>query len=336
MAADNAQRRVIAAYPAECQPQQVRFLGGAGGFSGAQFWLLDSPLGRLCLRRWPREHPRRERLEFIQAVLWHVHQEGFRRLPLPLETRTHAGYVVEAGHLWELTPWLPGRADYHAAPSPRRLSNAVSTLAEFHRAAVSFPLPERGPAVSTGVSERLQLLCRCTPQRLDELATASRPSDWPELDSRRQQWLSLFPLSREEVLHSLVQAARLEVPLQPCIRDIWHDHVLFVGDEVSGLVDFGALRPESVAADLARLLGSLAGDDGSDWQLGLEAYQKIRPLSVAEALLVTAFDRSQVLLASLSWLEWIYLEGRRFDDRTAVLARLDENLERLAKLTARA
>lgn len=83
-----------------------------GGFSGAELWHLHAPRGPLCLRRWPAGHPSHERLEFIQAVLWHVDQEGFHRIPVPLETRHHHGYVLHAGHLWELAPRCRTRPSY--------------------------------------------------------------------------------------------------------------------------------------------------------------------------------------------------------------------------------
>ena len=332
MAAERTYQRVLAAYPADCQPRTVDFLAAAGGFSGAQFWRLLTPRGPLCLRRWPREHPSREQLEFIQAVLWHVHQEGFRLVPLPLETREHAGYVCEAGHFWELTPWLPGSADFRLSPSPGKLPAALATLAGFHRASASFPLPTRGPLASPGILDRAQRLRGWTAGKLDSLATAIRPADWPQLAPRARRLRELFSTAAEQVSDTLASAATLAVPMQPCIRDIWHDHVLFVGERVSGLVDFGALRAESVAADIARLLGSLCGDAAEDWQLGLAAYQEVRPLSTAETLLVSAFDRANVLLSGMNWLDRIYLQGRQFDDRAAVEARLDENIGRLEHL----
>jgi homoserine kinase type II len=334
MSASNAYRRVVAAYPDDCQPLEVRYLASAGGFSGAEFWRLGTRRGSLCLRRWPREHPGPQGLQFIQAVLWHVVQEGFRKLPLPLETSTHAGYVCEAGTLWELTPWQPGRADYHESPSRAKLAAAVTALAEFHRAASSFPLPDSGPATARGIVERLNRLRSWTTARRDEVRTALGTIDWPGLAGRSRSLLELYPLAVEKVKRTLAEATRVEAPRQACIRDIWHDHVLFEGDQVSALIDFGAVRPDTVATDVARLLGSLAGDDSAAWHFALAAYERVRPLSPSEALLVTAFDRANVLLSGMSWLDWIYVQRRTFTDCQAIESRIDENLARLERLAS--
>ena len=45
------------------------------------------------------------------------------------------------------------------------------------------------------------------------------------------------------------------VPFNLCIGDVWHDHILFEGDAVTGMIDFAAAKVDHVAADLARLLG---------------------------------------------------------------------------------
>jgi homoserine kinase type II len=332
MPADDKIERILGLYPDDCQPLALEPFASATSFSGARLWRVLSPRGTLCLRRWPSEHPTVERLEFIQAVLWHVDQEGFHRVPLPLETRHHHGYVWHAGHLWELSPWLPGAADYALKPSPAKLENALRALAEFHVAAVTFPLPEVGPTTSPGIGERRQRLHELLGGRIASLQEALSVGDWPELASRARDIIALFVKTASLVVPLLDAAAAMQVNLQPCIRDIWSAHVLFVGDQVSGLVDFGALRPENAAADIARLLGSLAADNANDWQRGLAAYQTVRRLSPQELALVSAFDRSTVLMGGLQWLDWIYLGGRVFDDRAAVLARVDEFLGRLAKL----
>jgi Ser/Thr protein kinase RdoA (MazF antagonist) len=334
MADESACRRVLAAYAPDCQPVYIEPLASAGGFSGAHFWRIHAPRGVLCLRRWPREHPDRQQLEFIQAVLWHVHQEGFRIVPLPLETRSHAGYVCEAGQLWELAPWMPGVADYHQNPSPAKLRAAAEALAQFHQAAATFPLPHGRCKTAPGLQSRLERLAAWTDAKLARLSASVTDADWPEFAERAQRLLPLFRRAVEAVADTLRQAAPIQVPIEPCIRDIWHDHVLYVGERVSGLIDFGAMRADSVAADIARLLGSLCGDEGAAWLEGLNAYDSIRPLSSGEALLVTAYDRSNTLLSGMNWLEWVYLDGRAFENRAAVCERLDANLARLEHLVA--
>lgn len=333
-------RPVLAAYADECHPERVEFLGGAGGFSGAMFWRLHSPHGLLCLRRWPREHPPIERLEFIQAVLWHVDQEGFKLSPLPLETRTHAGYVRHDDHLWELTPWMPGVANYNTAPSPAKLRAALVALAEFHRAAAAFPLPVSGRVVSQGIGRRLEQMQSLMAGGYETIKLAVNQSAANEvagdkIASLARRLVELFPRAAPDVLTMLRQASRIKASVQPCVCDIWHDHVLFEGEQVSGLIDFGAMRAETIAADVSRLLGSLVGDDPAGWKLGLAAYESVRPLSEAEAVLVAALDQSGVLLGSMNWLRWIYVEGRAFEDRSAVLERMSHLVTRLGELVGR-
>ena len=260
-------------------------------------------------------------------MLWHVDREGFQRVPLPLEATSHAGYVAHDGSFWELSPWMPGTADYHTAPSDTKLEAALRTLAEFHVAAASFPLADIGPSVSPGLappraipstaSRRQRATGRCHSR--GDLARAGQPA---------RRLVQLFGMAAERWAGPIERACWLRVALAPCIRDIWHDHVLFVGDQVSGLVDFGAMQPDNVATDIARLLGSLVGDDILAWELGLTAYESVRPLSDDEHQLIDVFDRTTVLMGGLQWLEWIYLEHKVLADRPTVEARLDQAIER--------
>jgi homoserine kinase type II len=167
----------------------------------------------------------------------------------------------------------------------------------------------------------------------ERMSTAvRRGSGWAELDHMAGEIIALAHHAAPAAAVELATAVTHDVVLQPCLRDIWSDHVLFVGDRVSGLVDFGALRPESVAGDVARLLGSLAGDDPVLWPAGLVAYEAVRPLSPVERSLVAAFDRSAVVLSGLNWLDWIYRDARDFEEPGAVLVRIEDNLKRLRSL----
>jgi homoserine kinase type II len=239
--------------------------------------------------------------------------------------------LVES-HFWELTPWLPGAADYHANSSEDRLRAALSLLARFHVAAATFPGEPVRVAPSPGLNERVELLQHLI--KLDGVRIARQLDTvaWPELVERSRRLLPMFRAAAPTVERELKAVVDLPLPQQPTIRDIWHDHVLFRGDEVTGLIDFGAMRIESVAGDVGRLLGSLARDDAGAWEAGLSAYESIRPLSADERRAVRVFDRSTTLLSGMSWLRWICLDGRTFDDRARVLARLDENLARFERL----
>jgi homoserine kinase type II len=336
MAIDREIDRILKLYPDDCQPQSAEAILSPDSFSGAALWRLSTPRGPLCLRRWPAEHPSPERLQFVQAVLWHVDQEGFHRVPLPLETRHKHGFVRHAGHLWELTPWLPGATDFRANPGIARLKNALLALAHFHCAAHSFPLADPGPSRSPGILSREAKLHGLLNGGLEQLQAAVVAGGWPELGDLGHRLIALAAQCGPAT-HSLLQkVSRLQVPIEPCIRDVWQANVLFVGDEVTGIVDFGAMRPESVATDVSRLLGSLALDNGADWQRGLAAYESVRQLSDDERTLVSAFDRSTVVMGGLQWLEWVYVGRREFGQPRAVLARVREFLARLERLANQA
>ncbi len=167
---------------------------------------------------------------------------------------------------------------------------------------------------------------------LAQLTAALTPSRWPEFEDRARRLLELFPQAAADVGTRLDAATECDVALQPCAGDIWHGHVLFADEEVTGLIDFGAMKPENVSLDIARLLGSMAGNDVAAWQEGLAAYQTVRKISNDERSLVIAFDLSGVLMSGLNWIEWIYVQGRTFDNREAILERLDDLVARLEGL----
>ncbi|MHC4407327.1 MAG: phosphotransferase enzyme family protein [Planctomycetota bacterium] len=333
MAAELDLLNVLAAYPDECRPDRIKPLGSAGGFSGACFWRVDSEAGSLCLRRWPKSHPSVDQLEFIQAVLWHVVREGFHLVPLPLATRSRKGYVAHQGYLWELTPWMRGRADYQAEPTDGKLKTAMAMLAEFHLAAATFPLPDPPGSASPGICSRLTMLRALVSGDLTRLRETVVPGVHPELEHQAEQLFELFPTAADRVLPEMIRSSAYRVPLQPCIRDVWHDHVLFDGGRVTGLIDFGSMAPDNVASDVARLLGSMAGDDGPRWQAGLESYATVRPLSETEISLVHAFDHSTVVISGLTWIDWVYRQRKVFENLDVISRRVDEILVRLRHLT---
>src|SRR5262245_9888587 len=128
---------IWAHYPEFYHPTSVEYLGNYGGFSGARLWRCESSAGPLCLRAWPRESPNTAQLAFVHNVLLRVTSHGVDFVPAPLATRSGATHVEHEGVLWELAPWMPGRADYDEDPRDDRLQAALQALAKFHLAAAS-------------------------------------------------------------------------------------------------------------------------------------------------------------------------------------------------------
>lgn len=328
-------------FPVLFEPVRIERLGGHGGFSGAALHRLTSAAGQFCLRRWPPDIDR-QRVTWIHDRILHLAQQGIDFVPVPVLARDRTTTFVDAeGAIWELAPWLPGEANYLAAPSDTRLRAATAALARLHVALASDALvTHEGRGPSPGLAERLESVARLLGGQAEEIARAvrraerERPPAIPAGEvaawSRRaEQLLSLFGLVAPGVLTILTPATCFPLPLQACLRDIWHDHLLFVGDRVSGIVDFGAMRVDTVATDLARLLGSLCGDDRQAWQKALDEYASHRPLSLDERAMINVFDRSSVLLAGMNWLRWLFVERRWFEDPRRVASRLDAILVRL-------
>ena len=325
---------LLAYFPAAYRPSQIRALQNAGGYSGAQFWKLDTAAGPCCLRRWPQEATR-ARLKWIHEVVVQAGSAGLQEIPVPLVNLQGQRLTHWQQHDWEMAPWMPGTANFHQGPSDEKLLAAMHMLARFHLATAQFGGPSRRPPETPpGVHQRLQRLRQFQEADTTAFSQAVAGIAWPGWFSRAERLRMLFARVQSQIAAELTQAPQTEVPLQPCLRDIWHDHVLFSGDRVTGLIDFGAMRMETVAGDLARLLGSLAADDRRRWQLGLTGYEEVRRLDAAERALIGVYDRSAIALSGMNWLWWLAMERRQFENREAILRRLDENTARLSQLAA--
>jgi len=325
---------LLQAYPAIAPVQSIT-PHRTGGFSGARLWQVSTARGDFALRRWPAEHPSPERLEWIHALLRHVAREGLTIVPVPVENIHRKTYLQTHGHLWELVPWLAGRPAKSPCRDILKLRAALAALARFHQAAASFPIGAPQLGISPALKNRHEQLQRLIAGEATELYQSISADVWPAGVTPAQRMAQLFALASRPVERQLAIAARIATPLQACLRDVWSDHLLFEGDEVRGLIDFGAARVESPAGDVARLLGSLAADDPHLWRAGIEAYQSVRPLSETELQLIEAFDRSTVLMAGWNWIAWIYRDRRRFADLSSVAQRLDHYADRLAALVAK-
>jgi Ser/Thr protein kinase RdoA (MazF antagonist) len=294
--------------------------GNHGGFSGARLWRVASPARLLCLRAWPEPGPPPQRLRAIHALMDEARRVGLEFVPAVFRTTSGATWVEHAGRLWELTAWLPGEADFRDRPTPQRLEAACTALARLHLAWSRAATPNGPcPAVRRRLDSAREWMAlvssgwRPAFHNKDDLIDAWGRRAWRVLDAH----LPRLP-------ERLAAWADVPLPAHPCLCDVWHAHVLFEGEAVTGLIDYGSVKVDHAAADLARLLGSLVPDDRERTAAGLAAYARLRPLSLQEQMLVRVLDETGTLLGAANWLRWLYREGRRFEDRAAVARRLAE------------
>jgi homoserine kinase type II len=338
--------------------RSVEPLGNAGGWSGSRLWRVSVREGAfysaedvtppstqrplvgvglpvpalgersLCLRRWPKEHPSKLSLTVNHSVLRRI-AASLPVVAYPFKTATGATYVEHDGFLWELTDWRPGKADYHAHPNRARLRAAMHSLARFHELSA---IQSSGPSMPRAIFDRWRVVGEMKNEGLAAIERALQSPLGNEIDLRASRLLDLARTRLPSLGHD-----QRPIPLEAIvnlehfhvIRDVHRDHVLFTGDEVTGLIDFGAMKVDTPLTDVARLVGSLVGDDGAERQFALDAYSEIRTLSEADRGLIDYLDWSGLVLGALNWLAWLYVERRDMGPTEPIVRRLDEILKRL-------
>lgn len=331
------------------KPEQAQFcaIGQGSSFSGAGLWRVEHGERIYVLRRWSPMDGNGRGIERISWLQRHLADAG---LPvagsLPLMASNETLVLTQMGlagrdESWTLSPWLPGAADYWFTPRPAKLKAALRTLAEIHLAAASYPVGDQAGRARTDRSPALV-------KRADRLE-GLKSAEWAELNyhlaktpptAEREaafEALELIHRSLGRIWYESLRWCDEPLPLQWVIRDVWHDHVLFTEDKVTGVIDFGAAAVDSPAGDVARLLGSLVGDDEAGWRIGIEAYQRQRSLSPVELEAIRYFDASGTLLSAFNWVHWLFRDPSALGkevDRDAAHRRLERLVGRLRLLAA--
>src|SRR5262245_57815548 len=169
------------------RPTSIQYLANHGGFSGARLWRVNSSVGELCLRAWPPESPTEPQLRFIHQVLLRVQSHGVEFVPAPRAACDGSTIVRHDGLLWELTPWMPGRADFQERPRVERLHAAMRALACFHLAAASTNAIDPMGASSTLERRVRELRSFLNGPEAGELWRRVPDGRWPEMDERALQ-----------------------------------------------------------------------------------------------------------------------------------------------------
>ena len=142
-------------------------------------------------------------------------------------------------------PLATGRIELRAYSQPHKAGPCHAGLSAFPLRRRELSAAGRSLGPSPGLRLRLDRLRWWATTGLDHLraAISSFPIPHSPFPIPSASLLcDLFVAARPIVEPCLTQSLEFRVAWQPCIRDIWHENVLFSGDEVSGLIDFGALE----------------------------------------------------------------------------------------------
>ncbi|MCA9241603.1 MAG: phosphotransferase, partial [Planctomycetales bacterium] len=222
-------------------------LGALGGLSGAQFWRLQHGAQRLLLRRWPPGVVEARLSEIHQAIAY-ASARGLSFLPTPFTAADGRSFVAAAGSLWEVAPWLPGDPALSTQPSDHQQRTALAALARLHLALQDLPSRPATVGKPNSLQQRSVLVHEAlAAQWLREGSLRAREQYVPQdtasrLSAAVRKWL---PIAADAL--SRVEVAAL--PLHTIVGDARAEHFLFTGEELTGLVDFGALRFDSPMLD---------------------------------------------------------------------------------------
>ncbi len=224
-------------------------------------------------------------LPFYLGLMEHLARRGIV-CPLPVPARDGALSTELNRRPCALVTFLTGLSVRR--PSPAHCAAAGAALARLHLAGEGFPLTRAnalGPAGWVPLAE----VCDAHADKVEDgLAALIRDS----LAAITVAW----PVLPNGVIHA----------------DLFPDNVLFMKEEVSGLIDFYFACNDMFAYDLAVMLNSWCFEmDGSynitKGQALASAYRAVRPLSEAEIAAIPVLTRGAALRFLLTRLhDWVH------------------------------
>lgn len=267
---------------------ELQWVAVPGGLSSADVWRGDDARGQpqIALKRWPRGTAA-SRMAQIHAWMREAAHLSF----VPSVFATVAGQTIAAmgDELWDAVRWRPGTPSIPA--SAMEIENACEAIAELH-GAWSHSL-ELAPC--PGIRRRIEVLSEWL----------AKPLRYSQV---HQELIPLYERAHEAIqrtaplaLAALEPWRNVRLAIQPCLRDLRAEHVLFEHSRVAGIVDYGAMAVDSPAIDLARLLGDMTGDNAELFARGINRYRACRASFAASELLVQQLDGAGVVCSLIGW-----------------------------------
>lgn len=224
-------------------------------------------------------------LPFFLGLMNHVAAKGIH-CPVPIRDRRGEMLGELAGRPAAVVSFLEGLSVKR--PQPRHCAQLGAGLAQFHLAGRDFPL-RRENALNVQGWRPLFESCRA---RADEVSPGLAAELGAELDILEAQWPKSLP---QGVIHA----------------DLFPDNVFFIGEALSGLIDFYFACNDALAYDLAICLNAWCFEGDGSFNITKaralsQAYHAVRPLDAAELAALPLLARGSAMRFLLTRLyDWL-------------------------------
>ena len=267
-------------------------------------YLVQTEAGRYILTLYEKRVAPKD-LPYFLALMEHLAARGIR-CPLPIRDREGRTLRKLAGRPAALINFLDGVSVRRA--SIEQCASLGKALARLHLAGESF---QQTRANSLSLSD-WGPLAKAIGERADTVIRGLSAEIGKELAYLDKAWPRDLPLG---VIHA----------------DLFPDNVFFLGEEVSGLIDFYFACTDMLAYDIAICLNAWCFESDASFNITkarafLQAYEGVRPLSADELAALPTLARGAALrfLLTRSY-DWLNTDGE------ALVKRKDPN-EYLRKL----
>jgi homoserine kinase type II len=281
----------------------LSYKGIAEGVENSNF-LVHTRGGNFILTLYERRVAAAD-LPFFLGLMEHLARRGIT-CPQPVKNREGAMLGHIAGRPAAIITFLEGM--WIRRPSAGHCGALGEALAKLHRAGADFP-HKRGNSLSV---EGWRPLYDTVAARCDSIRPGLSAGLAEELAELEAIWPRRLP---QGVIHA----------------DLFPDNVFFLGDRLSGLIDFYFACTDALAYDLAICLNAWCFEADHSYNVTkgrnlLQAYAAVRALSAEERQVLPILARGSALRFLLTRLvDW-------FDERGAALVRRKDPLEYFRKL----
>jgi homoserine kinase type II len=281
----------------------LAYKGIAEGVENSNF-LLHTSQGNFILTLYEKRVAVRD-LPFFLGLLEHLASRGIV-CPQPVKNKGGGMLGTVAGRPAAIITFLDGM--WIRRPSATHCAALGAALARLHLGGIDFP-ETRANSLSVAGWRPLYEVCA---GRANEIQRDLRPFLAAELAHLERVWPRALPVG---VIHA----------------DLFPDNVFFLGDKLSGLIDFYFACTDALAYDVAVCLNAWCFEVDHSYNVTkgrslLAAYAGVRPLAAEERELLPLLARGAAMRFLLTRLvDW-------FDVKPGALVRPKDPMEYVRKL----